>query len=156
MPNRIINFIFQTKGMRIISKIGWVKVHRKILDWCWYDDPKTFKLFIHLLLKVNFRQKDWRGITVKVGEFISSYKHLSEQTGLSIQEVKTALSKLEKTGEVKRHSTNKYTVFTVINYLKYQQTRTIMTVLFMILRLAKIGTNLMKILEMVLTIGKLK
>ena len=106
-----------------MSKGGWIKIHRKILDWCWYYDIKTFKLFMHLLLKANFKKKQWQNETVKIGEFISSYKHLAQDTGLSIHEVKTAITHLEKTGEIAKRSTTKYTVFTVTNYIKYQETR---------------------------------
>jgi len=80
---------------------------------------------MHLLLKANFKKKKWRDITVEKGEFISSYKHLAKDTGLSFQQVKTAVNHLVKTGEIKTRSTNKYTVFAITNYLKYQHTRTI-------------------------------
>ena len=30
---------------------GWIKIHRKITEWEWYDDVNTFRLFMHLILK---------------------------------------------------------------------------------------------------------
>ena len=30
---------------------GYIKLHRKIVDWEWYDDLPVFRLFIHLPLK---------------------------------------------------------------------------------------------------------
>ena len=39
---------------------GYIKLHRSIMDWRWYDDPNTFRMFVHLLLKANHAAKDWR------------------------------------------------------------------------------------------------
>lgn len=36
-----------------MSNQGWVKAYRQLLDWEWYTDVPTFKLFLHLLLIVN-------------------------------------------------------------------------------------------------------
>ena len=32
---------------------GFIKLHRKILKWEWYDEPNTMRLFIHLLLTAS-------------------------------------------------------------------------------------------------------
>ena len=33
---------------------GFINLHRKILDWEWYDDINVFRVFTHLLLTVNW------------------------------------------------------------------------------------------------------
>ena len=34
---------------------GFIKLHRKIVDWEWYDDiNRNFRFIYHLLLKANF------------------------------------------------------------------------------------------------------
>lgn len=45
---------------------------------------------------------------------------LSTETGLSVKQARTAIKKLQSTGEVAIKSTNKYSVFTVKNYDLYQ------------------------------------
>ena len=45
---------------------GFVKLHRSLLKWEWYDDLNTFKLFMHLLLTVNYYDRQWRGKTLPV------------------------------------------------------------------------------------------
>ena len=92
---------------------GYIKLHRKIVKWEWYDDLPTFKLFIHLLLKVNHEDTRWRGQVIKKGSCVTSYAHLSAQTGLSVQQVKTALKHLIETGDVTKLSTNKNTLIIV-------------------------------------------
>ena len=99
---------------------GWIKLHRQFLDWEWYADLPTKALFLHLLLKANHKPKQWQGQIINEGELITSIGSLSEQTGLSIRETRTALHKLESTGEITRKATNKYTLIKVQNYGIYQ------------------------------------
>jgi len=100
---------------------GWIKLHRKILDWEWYDDPNTFRLFLHLLLIANHEDKKYRGVLVKRGSVVTGRIKLAEELGLSEREVRTALTKLKSTSEVTSKSTNKFTIVSIINYDKYQQ-----------------------------------
>lgn len=99
---------------------GYIKLHRKIIDWEWYTDVNTKCLFFHLLIIANHTDKKWRGETIKKGECLTSYANLSVQTGLTVQQVRTSLKKLEKTGDVTIKTTNKNTVIMVVNYCLYQ------------------------------------
>ena len=100
---------------------GWIKLHRSLLEWEWYSDPNVSRLFIHILLKANFKDKNWQGITVERGSFITSTEVLSNETGLSIQQVRTALKKLESTGEIMIKRTNKFTLIKVAKYSVFQE-----------------------------------
>lgn len=73
-----------------------------------------------MFLKANWKDGKFQGTTVPRGSFVSSTKKLSEETKLTEREIRTAISNLKKTGEVTSKSTNKYTVFTVVNYDLYQ------------------------------------
>ena len=99
---------------------GFIKLQRKILEWEWYDDIPTKTLFIHLLLKANFKDKTWRGILIKRGEFLTGRKELSKETGLSEQQIKTALNKLKLSQEIAVTTTNKFSIIKVENYCDYQ------------------------------------
>ena len=92
---------------------GWVKLHRSLFDWEWYDDIESFRLFIHCLLKANHKDCNWRGKEIRKGSFITSYNKLSEDTGLSIKVVRNRLKKLEKSGELGTQSNSKNTLITV-------------------------------------------
>lgn len=100
--------------------MGWIKIHRKITEWEWYTDTNVFRVFTHLLLTVNFKDKKWRGKTIKRGSKITSLTHLSEETGLTVMQVRTALDKLIVTGEVTKSSTSTYSLIKVNNYDEYQ------------------------------------
>lgn len=99
---------------------GFIKLFRQILDWEWYDDLPTCRLFIHLLLKANYAERNWRGQTIERGSCITSYATLVSETGLSQEQIKRALKNLTKTGEIKRIATNKNTVICVVKYADFQ------------------------------------
>lgn len=99
---------------------GFVIEYRKIMQWEWYTDVNTAHLFRHCILRANYTDTVWRGIEVKRGSFITSLQTLSTETGLTVKQVRTALEKLEKTGEVANCSTSKYRIITVKNYDLYQ------------------------------------
>lgn len=99
---------------------GWVKLHRSILDWEWYSDPNASRLFIHCLLRANYEDKNWRGMDLKRGQFFTSLETLSAETGLSIRQARTALDKLESTGDLTSSGMARGRVVTVVNYDSYQ------------------------------------
>ena len=96
---------------------GYIKLFRQIVDWEWYDDLPTCRLFIHLLLKANYAERNWHGQKIERGSCITSYASLASETGLSPER---ALKNLTKTGEIKRITTNKNTVICVAKYADFQ------------------------------------
>ena len=100
--------------------MDYIKLSRKILEWEWYSDINTCRLFIHMLLKANWKSGKFQGVEIERGSFASSYEKLSNETNLTVMEIRTALKHLISTGEVtvKRHT--KFSVFTIKNYIMYQ------------------------------------
>lgn len=99
---------------------GWIKLHRKILDWEWFTSPSTLQLFIYLLLRANKEDKKWRGILIKRGQLVTSVATISEETKLSTQQVRTSLNRLKSTNEITSKTTNSFTLVTVCKYESYQ------------------------------------
>lgn len=99
----------------------YIKIHRSILDWEWYRNEHVKTLFLHMLIKANWKDGNFQGDLIQRGSFVSSYKRLAEETDLTIDEVRTVLKNLKKTGEVTSKSHSKYTVFTIKNYGEYQE-----------------------------------
>ncbi len=98
---------------------GFAKFHRKLLEWEWYTDIPTKTLFFHLILKANHTDKNWRGVEIKRGQVLTSLDSLSKETGLTVQQVRTATKKLKSTGEITSKATSKNTVVTLCNYESY-------------------------------------
>lgn len=98
----------------------YIKLYRSFCDWEWYRNEHTKNLFLHCLLKANWKDGKFEGNVIKRGAFVSSIGTLVDETGLTCDEVRTAIKHLINTGEITKQSTNKYTVFTVVNYDLYQ------------------------------------
>jgi len=99
---------------------GWVKLHRRLLEWEWYRTENMVHLFTYLLLSANHETKRWMGIEVERGQLITGRKSISVSTGISEQSIRTCLDRLKSTKEVTIKSTNKYTIITICNYESYQ------------------------------------
>jgi len=100
--------------------LGWIKMHRSLLNWEWFSSPNALSVFMYLLLSVKHKDSKWRGIDVLSGQCIVSLNKIAADTGLTLQKVRTTLKKLESTGEIIRHATNKYSVITIVNWNLYQ------------------------------------
>ena len=103
------------------EKSTFVKLHRSITKWRWYKNQNTKALFIHLMIIANIKDQPFENITVKRGQVITSLASLSSQTGLTMNQVRTALQHLISTKEITSKTTSKYTIITIKNYDEYQK-----------------------------------
>ncbi len=99
---------------------GFISLHRSLLDWEWYGNKNVRMLFIHLLMRVNWKDSRWQGVEIERGSIVTSYEKLAKETKMSVQEVRTALNKLKSTGEITCKTTNKFTLINVVNFKKFQ------------------------------------
>ena len=100
---------------------NWIKLFSKFIDWEWYKDSNTMRLFIHCLLKANWKDGKFQGMEIPRGSFVTSLDTLSEELGMSIQSIRTALKHLISTNELTSKSNNKFRVITIVKYELYQQ-----------------------------------
>ena len=98
----------------------FIKLYDKILDWEWYNDANTFRLFIHLLLKANYKDVNWKGTVIKRGQVAGSLTRWANDLGLSEHQIRVSLKHLKVTGEVTVKSDNKCSVITIVRYDEYQ------------------------------------
>ena len=90
-------------------------------EWRWYHNSTMVHLWVNLL--ISAREEDgWHGmIEVKKGQVITSLSKLSVETGISIRKIRTCLSNLLKSGEIKEMTNNHYRIITIIDYDMYQK-----------------------------------
>ena len=79
---------------------GWIKVERSILETDWYKDLATRVLWLHLQLTLGFTDTD---------ELVTTLSALSKETGLSVQQVRSALRKMQNNKQITSRTTNKNT-----------------------------------------------
>lgn len=100
--------------------MDYIKLSRKITEWEWYSDINVSRLFIHILISVNWKDGRFQGVEIPRGSVATSYNSLASQTGLSVMQVRTAIKKLNLTGEITVKQHPKFSVITVNNYNTYQ------------------------------------
>ena len=99
---------------------GWIKIHRKILEWQHFQEPNVLAVFMYLLLSANTKDGWDRGDRVTRGQSCATVNEMSKKLKLSRPTVHKAIKKLEMSGEIVRKKV-KFRCFTTIrNYAKYQ------------------------------------
>lgn len=104
----------------MMDNTSFIKLHRKMLDWEWYDNTNTKMLFIHLLLIASWKENKWHGIKLHPGDLIRTNENLAQELGISIQQVKTAISNLKSTHEITCKKVGRIRIITVKNWGLYQ------------------------------------
>lgn len=118
--NRTQQNLQDTGANACVPGCGWLKLFRCFTEWEWYSDTNTVRLFLHLLLRVNYRERRWKGITIPRGSMVTSLAALAAETTLSVQNIRTCLAHLKSTGEISVETTPCYTLISVNNYARYQ------------------------------------
>ncbi|MDO4748972.1 MAG: hypothetical protein Q4A12_07345, partial [Eubacteriales bacterium] len=95
---------------------GYVKVGRSIANWHWYKDQNTFRVYMHLLLKANYTDMNYRGRTIKRGQVIISRNKIAEDLNLSEQQVRTAIEHLKSTKDITIEKCVRYVIITINSY----------------------------------------
>ena len=104
---------------------GFIILDRKMVNWGWYKDANTFRLFIHCLFKANWKDGEFQGIKIPRGSFVTSLAKLSEELSsnkqiCTVQNIRTSLNHLISTNEITNKSFTKFRIITINNYEKYQ------------------------------------
>ena len=110
-----------------MSNGDYIKLHRSLLKWEWYSNMNTTRLFIHMLLRANWKEGRFEGVVVPRGSFVSSYDKLAMETGMTKDKVRTAIKHLIFTTEITTQSYSKFTVFTINNFDRFQDVPTQIT-----------------------------
>lgn len=100
----------------------WIKDFTSTLKWGWFTDVPTAHFWEYVRLRANKEDIEWQGKVIPRGSFVSSVGHMSIECGLSPKQIRLAISKLEKTGEITTIRANKYTQINVVKYPDYQST----------------------------------
>lgn len=99
---------------------GFIKIDRALLEWRWHDMPSAVSLWLHLLLKANWKDGFFMGEPVPRGSLATSYRHLSEETGINLKTVVKWISRFEEEGQIEVKSYSRFTLIKLINYAKFQ------------------------------------
>ena len=99
---------------------SWIKLPRTFCDWRWYKDSHMVLLYLHILLHASFSDKEIGEVVIKRGQMLTTYAQLCNNTGLSLQTVRTCIKKLLKTKQIKVLSCKHHTTISVVAYDSFQ------------------------------------
>lgn len=103
-----------------MTEQGFIKLHRSILSWEWWDDDTTLKVFLWLLLNAQWEDSRFQGYEIPRGSLVTSYDSISRNLKISVKKARTAIKHLKRTGEVAIKRANKFSIVTIVNWEKFQ------------------------------------
>lgn len=95
----------------ITADRGFTKFPNSLRYAPWRNKPKTVAVYFYLRMNANHFENCFDNIVINPGEVISGRARISAETGLTEDEVRTAISHLKRSGHITSRSTNSYTVF---------------------------------------------
>lgn len=109
---------------------GWIKLHRELFESDIWNDVSTFRLFLYLISQASHKDGvKTKGIELKRGQYIRSYRKLADDLSYkegrgykkySLSTIKSCVNKLIEAERVNVKETEVGTLFTIVNYAKYQ------------------------------------
>ena len=99
---------------------GFIKLHRSILKWEWWQDENTRNVFLWLLLNANWEDSRFQGHDIPKGSLVTSYHKIAENLNISERNARTAINHLKSTGEVTVKVTRRFSIVSIENWAKYQ------------------------------------
>ena len=109
-----------------MSNDGWIKLHRCLLDkaaWKLCNEGQKVVL-ITILMLANREPKRWlwngEPYECQAGQLITSLPSLADESGVSVQTVRSAITKLEKLGFLTSESGKNGRLITITNWSTYQ------------------------------------
>tara|TARA_R110000803_G_scaffold43674_5_gene92975 strand:+ start:197 stop:832 length:636 start_codon:yes stop_codon:yes gene_type:complete len=101
---------------------GWIKLHRKLLNWQWYDDIPTRLTFIHLLLTVAYTDYKYKGLLIKKGTRIYGQDQLATEVGITRAQLRRAICNLKRTSDITNVTSSYGSIVQIVKFKDYQST----------------------------------
>lgn len=107
---------------------GWVKLYRELIDKpIWLNStPEQKTILVTILLMANHEPNEWewnrKKFSITKGQFVTSLQSISNRCGkgISVQNVRTAISRFCDLGFLTYKSTKMGRIITICNWCKYQ------------------------------------
>lgn len=109
----------------------WIKVHRRLLNSDVWENPQTLKVWIWLLLKANYKDKQvsikigtgFEDVLVKRGKVLFGRKSAAKELKLSESATYRCIKKLSSIGKITVKSNSHYSIITICKYEHYQSVK---------------------------------
>lgn len=109
----------------------WIKVHRRLLNSDVWENPQTLKVWIWLLLKANYKDKQvsikigtgFEDVLVKRGKVLFGRKSAAKELKMSESATYRSIKKLSSIGKITVKSNSHYSLITICKYEHYQSVK---------------------------------
>ena len=109
-----------------LPSTNFIKLYRSSLKHSLWKDLPTWRVFEYCILKANWNT-DYKTeyireyqIDLERGQLVTSYRNISEDCGITFQQVRTGIKRLISEKMLTSQSTHRFTILTVCNYSTFQ------------------------------------
>ena len=95
---------------------AYIVLDHDFVNWRWFRNRNTLIVYLWLLSSANLTTEEIFRETVSRGSVLTNNASIANECGLTIQNVRTALSNLVKSGDIKREYRNHYQIITVTDF----------------------------------------
>lgn len=103
-----------------MNENGFVKLFRKLIDWKYAQFPNAVALWVHILIRANWKDGYFMGHEIPRGSLATSMQGLAEQTGMNRSTVIKWIKRFEDDGQIECVRTQRFTIIKVSNYRAFQ------------------------------------
>lgn len=109
--------------------IGYIKLHRQLLDSLQFSNPNYLKIWVWILLKAAHKRrvvsikvsKGFADVVLERGQFLFGRNKAEEELKLDSSLIYRTIKKLESDNSISIKSNNQYSIITVCKYDDYNQ-----------------------------------
>ncbi len=96
--------------------MGFAKIPNDLTEWAWFNDNNTLAVYIRLILGAAWRDREYKNVSLKRGQIVTTIPQIAEQSNLTVQQVRTVIDRLKSTGKITVERTSKFSIITLIEY----------------------------------------
>jgi len=108
--------------------IGWMKLHRSLLEKPMFQDAYTLQVLIYCLLRATYKEMCVKvgnqAITLQPGQLLYGRKSVSKKLGMGEGKLRGIMHYLEQNGTIEIESHSRYSIITIVNWEQYQNGET--------------------------------
>jgi len=103
---------------------GWIALHRKIYSSKDFNNQLEVAVFLYLVAMASHKETNViyrkKKLSLKRGEVSIAYRDLAKKFNISLQNIKTIIKHLIKSGNLNQNLTKNLSIYTIVKYNKYQ------------------------------------
>lgn len=108
-------------------QIGYIRLHRCLLDNSWSRNPDFVAVWIYCLLRACYNETDFISkwgtpVHLMPGQFVASRGQISVNTGIEQSKVERILKMFKSEQQIEQQNYGRFRVITILNWAKYQAT----------------------------------